>query len=42
LATTIGGGLQPPLAVTVKNTPAPLELLALTVMFEEQFSTIGG
>ena len=42
LATTIGGGLQPPLAVTVKNTLAPLELLALTVMFEEQFSTIGG
>src|ERR1039458_4095516 len=42
LALTNGGGLQPPLAVTVKNTLAPLELLALTVMFEEQFSTIGG
>ena len=42
LAVTKGGGLQPPLAVTVKNTVAPLELVAVTVMFDAQFSTIGG
>ena len=34
-----GGGLQPPLAELVKNTIAPFELVAVTVMFEEQFST---
>jgi hypothetical protein len=38
----IFGGEQPPLAVTVKKTVAPPELVAATVMFEEQFSTIGG
>jgi hypothetical protein len=36
------GGLQPPPAVTLKNTTAPLELVAVTVILEEQFSTIGG
>lgn len=41
LAITVGG-LQPPLAVTVKNTVAPLALVALTVRFDEQFNTIGG
>jgi hypothetical protein len=33
---------QPPLAETLKNTFAPLELVAVTVMFDEQFKTIGG
>ena len=42
LAETYGGGLQPPLAVTLKYTVAPLEPVAVTVRFEEQFSTIGG
>jgi hypothetical protein len=42
LAVMLGGGLQPPLAVTVKNTVAPPELVALTVRFEEQFKTIAG
>lgn len=42
LALTNGGGLQPPLAVTVKNTVAPLPLLALTVRLDGQFSKIGG
>jgi hypothetical protein len=42
LAVTNGGGLQPPEAVTVKNTTAPLELVAVVVMLEEQFKTIGG
>jgi hypothetical protein len=36
------GGLHPPEAVTVKNTAAPLELVAAVAMLEEQFSTIGG
>jgi hypothetical protein len=38
----MGGGLQPPLAVNVKNTIAPAELVAVTVILEEQFSAIGG
>src|ERR1035441_6424359 len=42
MALTNGGGLQPPLAETVKNTVAPVEPVAATVMFEEQFRTIGG
>ena len=37
-----GGGLQPPLAVELKKTTAPFELLAITVMFDEQVSTMGG
>jgi hypothetical protein len=41
-AVTKGGGLQPPLAVTLKNTVAPLELVAVTVRFDEQFRLIGG
>jgi hypothetical protein len=36
------GGVQPPLAVTLKNTVAPFELVAVTVMLEEQLITIGG
>ena len=40
LATTVGV-LQPPLAVTVKNTVAPVELVAVTVMLDEQVSAIG-
>ena len=39
LHTNVGGGLQPPLAVLVKKTTAPFELVALTVKFEEQLST---
>ena len=42
LATTPGGGLQPPLAVTLKNTVAPLELVAVTVRLDEQLRLIGG
>jgi hypothetical protein len=42
LAVKNGGGLQPPLAVTVKNTVAPFELVAVTVMFDEQLMLIGG
>jgi hypothetical protein len=42
LAVTNGGGLQPPLAVTLKKTVAPLPLFALTVMLDGQFSKIGG
>ena len=42
LAMTNGGGLQPPEAVAVKNTVAPLELVAVTVMLEGQVSTMGG
>ena len=42
LAVTYGGGLQPPLAVQVKNTTAPLELVAVTMMLDEQVSTMGG
>ena len=40
-ALTKGGGLQPPLAVTLKYTVAPLELVAVTVRFEEHASTSG-
>jgi hypothetical protein len=36
LAVTNGGGLQPPLAFTVKNTLAPLGLVATVVMFDGQ------
>jgi hypothetical protein len=36
------GELQPPLAEVVKYTTAVLELLAVTAMFEEHVSTIGG
>ena len=36
------GGLHPPPAELLKNTVAPLELVAVTVMFVEQCSTIGG
>jgi hypothetical protein len=39
---TNGGGLQPPKAEVEKNTVAPLALVAVTVMFEEQVSTMGG
>ena len=42
LALTNGGGLQPPLAVTLKKTVAPLELAAVTVRLDEQFRTSGG
>src|ERR1019366_8936934 len=42
LALMNGGGLQPPVAETVKNTVAPLELVAVTVMFDEQLRLIGG
>lgn len=42
LAVTNGGGLQPPVADTVKNTTAPLELVVVEVMLDEQFKTIGG
>ena len=41
-AVTKGGGLQPPLAMTLKYTMAPPELVALTVRFEEQVSSSGG
>jgi hypothetical protein len=41
LATMFGGGLHPPLALAVKNTVAPLELVAFTTMFDEQFNRIG-
>ena len=40
-ATTLSGA-QPPLAVTVKNTTAPLESVAVAVRLDEQFKTIGG
>jgi hypothetical protein len=36
------GELQPPEAEVVKYTVAPLELVAVTVRFEEQVKTIGG
>jgi len=39
---TIGGGLQPPVAVLVKNTKAPLGLLAATVMFDGHARLMGG
>src|ERR1043166_4286037 len=42
LAKTEGGGLQPPLALTLKKTVAPFELVAVVVMFEEQLREIGG
>jgi hypothetical protein len=35
-----GGGLQPPLAELLKNTVAPLELVAVVVMLDEQVSAI--
>jgi hypothetical protein len=35
------GGLQPPVAVGVKETAAPLELVAVTVILAGQVSTIG-
>jgi hypothetical protein len=41
LHTTAGGGVQPPVAELLKKTTAPLELVAGTVMFVEQVSTIG-
>ncbi len=41
MALTTGGGLHPPLAVAVKNTVAPFELVAVVVMFVEQVSVIG-
>jgi hypothetical protein len=34
------GVLQPPLAVALKKTMAPLEFVAVVVMLEGQFSTI--
>src|ERR1017187_4488014 len=37
-----GGGLQPPVADTVKNTAMPFELVAVTVMLDEQLRLIGG
>jgi hypothetical protein len=42
MALTDGGGLQPPLAELLKNTTAPFELVAVTVMLDEQVRTIGG
>src|ERR1035438_3799459 len=42
LALTNGGGLQPPVADTVKNTTALLELVAVTVRLDEQFRLMGG
>ena len=41
-AVTKGGGLQPPVALAVKNTTAPFELVAVTVMLEGQVSEMGG
>jgi hypothetical protein len=35
-------GPHPPAAVKLKNTNSPLFSAAVTVMFEEQFRTIGG
>lgn len=40
-ATTVGE-LQPPVAVEVKETAVPLELVAVIVMFDEDVRTIGG
>jgi len=37
-----GGGLQPPVAMLVKNTTVPLVLPVVTVMFDEQVMSIGG
>ena len=42
LAVTNGGGLQPPLAFTVKNTLAPLGPVATVVMFDGQAMVTGG
>ena len=42
LQLTNGGGLQPPVAVLVKKTLVPLELVVVTVMFVEQFSVMDG
>ena len=42
MALTNGGGLQPPVADTVKNTAMPFELVAVTVMLDEQLRLIGG
>lgn len=41
LAKTNGGGLQPPLPVTMKSTVAPLELVAAVAMFVGQLITMG-
>jgi hypothetical protein len=38
---TVGGGLHPPVAELVKKTTAPLELVAATVMLDEQVRAIG-
>ena len=37
----VGGGLHPPVAELVKKTIAPLELVAATVIFDEQFNAMG-
>ena len=42
LAATNGGGLQPPVAELLKNTTAPPELVAVTVMLDEHVRLIGG
>jgi len=42
LQLTKGGGLQPPVAVLVKNTTVPLVLVVVTVRFDEQVRLIGG
>ena len=42
LQLTNGGGLHPPVAELVKNTVAPLALVACVVMFVEQFRLMGG
>ena len=42
LAVTNGGGLQPPLPLTVKKTVAPLELVAVAVMLDGHAMLTGG
>jgi len=41
LHTTVGGGEQPPVALLLKKTTAPLLPVAVTVIFVEQDSAIG-
>ena len=41
VAMTKGGGLHPPVALTLKKTTAPFELVAVTVMFVEHVRLIG-
>ena len=41
LQTTVGGGLQPPLAELAKVTTAPVALVVATVRLDEQFNATG-